>query len=110
MEFEMALIKYWQEMFNIQDWKVNTEQIDLEKVTIEWAGETYFVGVARDFDTKQATIFHDIELTEESIIHELLHIVFPKPQVNESYQDYEKWITEAAENISENYSAYLDYQ
>ena len=110
MEFKRALIEYWQKAFDIQDWDIATEQIDLEKVTVEWAGETYFVGIARNFESKKATIYHDIELTEESIIHELLHIIFPRPQVNESYQEYEMWITEASENISENCSAYLHYQ
>ena len=110
MEFKRVLIEYWQEAFDIQDWDIATEQIDLENVTVEWAGETYFVGIARNFVSKKATVYHDIELTEESIIHELLHIVFPRPQINESYQEYEKWITEASENISENYSAYLKYQ
>ena len=95
----MALIKYWQEVFNIPDWKVNTEQIDLENVSIEWAGETYFVGITRDFDTKQATIYHDIDLVEESIVHELLHIVFPEPQKDETFEDYERWITDVAENF-----------
>lgn len=97
-------ISKWQQYFGIEDWDITTEEIDLNKVTVEYNGHTYFVGILRDFDEKRAIIYHDIELDEETIIHELLHIVFPKPNPDETYQDYELWITEAAQNLNKNES------
>jgi hypothetical protein len=95
-------ISKWQGRFGISEWDVSTEEIDLKKVSVEYNGHTYFVGVFRDFDNKTAVIYHDIELDEESIIHELLHIVFPKPNSDETYMDYERWITDVAENLNKN--------
>jgi hypothetical protein len=40
-----------------------------------------------------------LNLAEESIVHELLHIVFPEPQKDETFEDYERWITDVAENF-----------
>jgi len=97
-------ISDWQHYFGIEEWEITTEQIDLDKVTVEYNGHTYFVGILRGFEEKKATIYHDIELDEETIIHELLHIVFPKPNPDETYQDYELWITEAAQNLNKNES------
>lgn len=96
------IISDWQHYFGIEDWEIQTEQIDFDKVTVEYNGQTYFVGILRDFDKKKATIYHDVELDEETIIHELLHVVFPKPNPDETYQDYELWIAEAAQNLNKN--------
>ncbi len=93
-------ISKWQHYFGIDEWKIFTEKLDSDAVSIDYNGHRYFVGILRDFDGKKATIYHDIELDEESIIHELLHIVFPKPNPDETYLDYERWITEAAENLN----------
>ncbi len=98
------IISDWQQYFGIEDWDVSTEKIDKKYVSVEYNGHTYFVGILRDFDEKRATIYHDVELDEETIIHELLHIVFPKPNPDETYQDYELWITEAAQNLNQNES------
>ena len=98
----LRTISKWQQCLGIEEWDISTEEIDLDKVTIEYNGHTYFVGIFRDFDNKTAIIYHDIELDEESIIHELLHIVFPKPNSDETHMDYERWITDVAENLNEN--------
>ena len=98
----LRTISKWQDLFGIEDWDIVTEQIDLDRVTVEYNGHKYFVGIFRDFDDKKATIYHDVELDEETIIHELLHIVFPKPNPDETYQDYELWITEAAQNLNKH--------
>jgi hypothetical protein len=95
-------ISKWQVYFGIDEWKISTERIDPDAVSIDYNGHGYFIGILRDFDGKKATIYHDIELDEESIIHELLHIVFPKPNPDETYLDYERWITDAAQNLNKN--------
>jgi hypothetical protein len=98
------IISKWQKYLALEEWDISTEEIDLDTVTIEYNGQTYFVGIHRDFDAKSAIIYHDVALDEESIIHELLHIVFPQPNSDETYHEYEMWITEAAQNLNKNES------
>tara|TARA_R110000751_G_scaffold68829_1_gene139978 strand:+ start:134 stop:460 length:327 start_codon:yes stop_codon:yes gene_type:complete len=102
------MIKKWQHIFRIKDWDITTKLLDTETVSVEYNGHKYFVGIERNFDTKKATIYHDRELKEEDVIHELLHIVFPKPQDDETYEDYERWVTDAAYNLSRS-DSYIYY-
>jgi hypothetical protein len=95
----LLTIYKWKKILGIEDWSVGIEKIDPEKVTVEYCGHKYFIGIFRDFDKKEATIYYDTELDEETIAHELLHIVFPKPEADETYHDYELWITDASENL-----------
>lgn len=47
--------------------------------------DKYFIGVARDEETKEAIIYHDRYMTEEDILHELIHLRYPnytEEQVN----------------------------
>ena len=78
------IIKEWQTKLGISDWDITTEKIDPEQVI--YNGEKYFIGIAIDWDTLKGVIYHDIDLTEEAIIHELLHI-------RHSTED-EDWINE----------------
>jgi len=94
------MLKEWMKILRLEDWNITLERIDPEQ--IEYDGESYFNGIARDFGQKSAIIYHDVDLDEESIIHELLHILFPAPQEDETYEEYERWITEAAENLTKN--------
>ena len=95
-----TLIDLWRNKLRISDWKIITTKIDPSSII--YNGEKYFIGIHRDFGRKLGIIYHDVDLTEEDIIHELLHIVFPIPQEDESYEDYERWITEAAENLAQS--------
>jgi len=92
----------WQGHFGIGEWEIFTEKINPDAVSIDYNGHKYFVGILRDFDAKRAVIYHDIALDEESIIHELLHIIFPRPNPDETYLDYERWITDVAQNLNKN--------
>jgi hypothetical protein len=92
------MLKEWMKILRLQDWNITLERIHPEQ--IEYDDEFYFIGITRDFGHKTAIIYHDVDLDEESIIHELLHIVFPAPQEDETYEDYERWITEVAENLA----------
>ena len=83
------LIDSWVRRLGLDDWSIRTERIDPNQV--EYNGEDYFVGIERDFDGRSAVIYHDIPLDEESIVHELLHIVFPQVD-DESYEEYENFI------------------
>lgn len=80
-------ITYWQEILKIADWKISLKRIMPEQ--IDYDGEDYFIGISRDFDKKEAVIHHDIDLTEEAIVHELLHVAFPEKN--------EEWINETTD-------------
>lgn len=86
------LINKWQLEFKINDWQIKTERIKPEQ--IEYNGESYFVGIERDFKNKKGIIYHDIDLDEESIIHELLHV--RNPEKNED------WVNMVTEQILKN--------
>jgi hypothetical protein len=77
-------IQEWQTKLGISQWDITTEKIDPKQVIYE--GEKYFIGISIDWENLSGVIYHDIDLTEESIIHELLHIRYPK--------ENEEWINE----------------
>ena len=70
------MIKEWQDKLQISEWDISTEKIDPKQVVYE--GEKYFIGISIDWDNLSGVIYHDIDLDEEAIIHELLHISYPK--------------------------------
>ena len=83
------MIKEWQEKLQISHWDITTEKIDPKQVVYE--GETYFIGISIDWDNLSGVIYHDIELTEESIVHELLHIRYSTENedwINETTKQY----------------------
>jgi hypothetical protein len=69
------LVKRWQDKLEIPEWDITLESIHPEQ--IEYSGEKYFIGITRDFKNKTGVIYHDIDLYEEAIIHELLHVRYP---------------------------------
>ena len=68
-------ITKWKEYLNLLDWNITTERIDPKQVI--YNGEKYFIGISTDPDTLSGTIYHDIDLYEEAILHELLHVRYP---------------------------------
>ena len=85
-------IKKWQDKLEIPKWDITLEPIHPEQ--IEYNGEKYFIGITRDFKNKIGIIYHDIDLDEESIIHELLHIRNPEKSEN--------WVNMTTEQILKN--------
>ncbi len=73
------VIACWQEEFGLLDWKVECHPISIFQVSDEYCrvGKN-FVGISRDFDRKVGTIHHTRKLTEEDIVHELLHVRYPQ--------------------------------
>ena len=69
------LIKYWQEKLKLNEWNIMAKRILPDQIV--YNGEAYFIGITRDNKNKKATIYHDIDLYEEAIIHELLHLKYP---------------------------------
>jgi hypothetical protein len=79
-----AIIEYWQKELGITDWVITTERITPEQVDYDDATE--FIGISRNFPDKTGVIYHDRDLYEEAIIHELVHVQQPtwsEDQVNE---------------------------
>jgi len=84
------MIKKWKNLLSLEEWEFTTEEINPNAVMYDSecpAEERYYVGIQPDHNTKTATIYHDRELTERDIIHELLHVKYPEwseAQVNET--------------------------
>jgi hypothetical protein len=71
------MIDKWLKKLELTDWTVELEPLNNEQVLCDCPAEDcYFIGIDRDFKNKSAVIFHDRDLTEEDIIHELLHIKY----------------------------------
>ena len=70
-----AIIEYWQKELGITDWVITTERISPEQVDYNEA--TDFIGIERNFPNKTGIIYHDRDLYEEAIIHELVHVQQP---------------------------------
>ena len=85
-------IKKWQDKLEIPKWDITLESIHPEQ--IEYNGENYFIGITRDFKNKRGVIYHDIDLYEEAIIHELLHIRYPTRS--------EDWVNKKTEILLKN--------
>ena len=70
-------VLWWRERQKERD-RENQQYKRIKPEQIEYNGEDYFVGIVRDFKNKKGIIYHDIDLDEESIVHELLHVKNPK--------------------------------
>ncbi len=86
-DLELHDITYqWVNTLGLHGWSIVYEKIDHEQVIFDCPPEDcYFIGVQYNDQTKIAIIFHDRNLTEEDIVHELLHVKNPdwsEDQVN----------------------------
>ncbi len=91
----MKLLNKWQDIFKLTDWEFLTEEIQPEQVMYDDDcpdEDKYFVGIQIDPLRRVGVIHHDRELTEQDIIHELLHVKYP-------YKT-EEWINEAEELLT----------
>lgn len=89
------IIEYWKKKLGLQHLIITTELIDREQVTFPddiSEEDRYFVGIALKDD--EAIITHDRDLTEEDIVHELLHLAHPE----KTGQEGEDWINIETKN------------
>ena len=87
------LIHKWQSKLNLKEWSFPIQEIQPKQVLYDNdcpVKDRYFVGIQIDQQNKIGTIYHDRELTEADIIHELLHVKYPEKD--------EDWINKT-ENI-----------
>ena len=85
----MSLVNKWQDKFQLTDWEFTTQEIKPEQVVYDEDcpdEDKYFVGIEIGHIKKTGIIYYDRAITEEDIIHELLHVKYPdwsEDQVNE---------------------------
>ncbi len=87
------LIDKWQSKLELKEWSFIIEEIQPTQVVYDNdcpVKDRYFIGIEIDKENKIGTIYHDRELTEADIIHELLHVKYPEKD--------EAWIN-TTENI-----------
>lgn len=73
-------IEFWKMKLRLYEWEIVTEEIEREQVSFPddiSDEDRFFVGVAIQEENKIAIISHDRDLTEEDIVHELLHVAYP---------------------------------
>ena len=95
-----SVIEKWKDKLGLHLWSIGTQEIVSEQVVYpdDCVGdERFFIGVEKDHDRFEATIYHDVPLDEESIVHELLHIAFPQAE-DEEYEEYEQFIAKMAKD------------
>ena len=85
-------LQKWQCKLDIPNWKITTEQISPKQ--IQYNGEKYFIGITRNFKNKTGVIYHDVDLYEEAIIHELLHVRYPTRS--------EDWVNKESKKLLKN--------
>jgi hypothetical protein len=91
----MKVINKWQDKFQLTDWEFTTQEIKPEQVLYDDDcpdKDKYFVGIEIDTLRRVGIVYHDRELTEQDIIHELLHVKYPNKN--------EDWINEVEELIT----------
>ena len=82
------MVGYWIAKLGITGWTITTEAIDKKSVTYAEDvpdRDKYFVGIQIDKESMPARIYHDRPLTDEDVVHELLHLLYPdwsEEQVN----------------------------
>lgn len=89
------IVKYWQNKLGLNDYEIFTESIPREQVTFPddiSEEDRYFVGIHSDKEL--AVIYHDRDLTEEDIVHELLHLAYPDKS--------EEWVVNETKNKLKN--------
>jgi hypothetical protein len=75
---ENALVWRWQQRLGLDEFDVRLERVSLFAVCDELCrvGNS-LVGIRADHDRRQAVIFHTRRLSEEDVVHELLHLRHP---------------------------------
>ncbi len=91
-------VQKWKSLLNLKDWDITTKKIRESQVTYpsDCTGkEKYFIGIEKNHTTKKGIIYHDVELYEEAIVHELLHVKHPTKS--------EAWINYKTSQIIKKY-------
>ncbi len=91
------MIDKWKNKLELNSWTIDSIQIDPESVTYDEDcpdEQRYFVGIMAKEEALCATIFHDVPLTEEHIVHELLHVKYPDWSEDQVNKETEKLLNQ----------------
>jgi len=80
------VIEKWKINLGLTNWTIATERIEKAQVTYDVTvpiEEKYFVGISANKNDGTAIIFHDRDLLEIDIVHELLHLAYPSKEEEE---------------------------
>jgi hypothetical protein len=74
------LVDKYKKLLDLQDWKITLQPI--QKNQVQYSDDVpekdkYYIGVERNNDFKTAIIYYDRDLTDEDVLHELLHLKLP---------------------------------
>lgn len=102
-----SVIEKWKDRLGLHLWNIDTQKILSEQVVYpnDCVGdERFFIGVEKDHNRYEATIYHDVPLYEEAIIHELLHIRYP-----DKSEDWVNERTDILQSIKKKHNDALNY-
>jgi hypothetical protein len=72
------LLKKWLDVLGLAGYSIALERISLLQVSDDYCNVgNSFVGIEIDFANTKGRIYHTRILTEEDIVHELLHVKYP---------------------------------
>lgn len=89
------ICNHWINVIGLRGWVITFQSIDKKSVIYDPEIPTkdrYYIGVQANQDTCIATIYHDRDLTEEDIVHELLHVKYPDWTEDQVNKQTEKWL------------------
>lgn len=92
MDIKQTIDK-WKLSLGLGQWAIKTKRIAPEQVMYNDdcpEEDRFFIGI-QDLGDKVAIIYHDIDLYEEAIVHELLHVKYPDKD--------EDWINAKCEEL-----------
>lgn len=75
----MNTLNKWRSKLGLNEWSIYLERISPEQVTydIDVPNEDrYFIGIEIRPRNKVGVIYHDVDLYEQAIVHELLHVKY----------------------------------
>lgn len=75
------MIVKWKNRFGLNKLEIITEAINPQSVVYPddcQGEERFFIGISINKETSTAIIYHDRPLTEEDVVHELLHVKYPE--------------------------------
>ena len=85
------VIEYWKNQLQIQHYQIRCERIATHQVCGDFGKRGHeFVGICTNHANCSAHLFHTRKLKMDDIVHELLHVKYPKWSENQINQETER--------------------
>lgn len=75
--YRTNFIRRVQELLDITDYTIYTEKVSRDQVTAD-DGNREFVGICVNQEEKICFLYHTRDLTDEDVVHELIHVAYPE--------------------------------